>query len=229
MNGDAVSPGRNEASSRKTGVVIVKLSPLFAVAASGAAVSSIPAVAEAAKYEIDADHSTAQFAVKHMMVSTVRGELRKLNGVVEIDDRNLPRSSVEASIDASTIDTGVDKRDEHLRSADFFDVAKHPKITFKSTEVKKAGPDLYKVTGNLTMHGVTKRVVLDVEAPAAEIKDPYGNVKRGATATVTLNRKDFGLNWNVALEAGGVLVSETVKVTLDLQLVRKDRPSTASR
>lgn len=207
----------------------MKLSPLFAVAASGAAVSSIPAVAEAAKYEIDADHSTAQFAVKHMMVSTVRGEFRKLAGTANLDDRNLAASSIEASIDASTIDTGVDKRDEHLRSADFFDVAKHPKITFKSTEVKKAGVEKYKVTGNLTLHGVTKRVVLEVESPATEIKDPYGNVKRGAVATTTLNRKDFGLNWNVALEAGGVLVSETVKVTLDLQLVRKDGAATASR
>jgi polyisoprenoid-binding protein YceI len=207
----------------------MKLSPLFAMAASGAAFSSLPAVAEAAKYAIDADHSTAQFAVKHMMVSTVRGEFRKLAGTVEIDDRNLAHSSVEASIDAATIDTGVDKRDEHLRSADFFDVAKFPKITFKSTEVKKAGRDQYKVAGDLTLHGVTKRVVLDVEAPATEIKDPYGNVKRGAVATTTLNRKDFGLNWNVALEAGGVLVSEAVKITLDLQLVRKDGTTTAGR
>jgi polyisoprenoid-binding protein YceI len=155
--------------------------------------------------------------------------MRRLPSFSELDDRNLTGSRIEATIDATTIDTGVDKRDEHLRSPEFFDVAKHPTITFKSTEVKKAGPDKYKVTGNLTMRGVTKRVVLDVESPATEIKDPYGNVKRGAVATTTLNRKDFGLNWNVALEAGGVLVSDTVKVTLDLQLVRKGGATTAAR
>jgi polyisoprenoid-binding protein YceI len=129
---------------------------------------------------------------------------------------------VEASIDASSISTRMDKRDEHLRSPDFLDTAKFATIAFKSTEVKKAGEGKYKVAGNLTLHGVTKQVVLDVESPTTELKDPYGNVKRGAVATTTINRKDFGLNWNKTLEAGGVLVGESIQITIDLQLVRKD-------
>lgn len=207
----------------------MNLSRTAAVAALSGAAFSVPVTAQAARYEIDADHSTAQFAVKHMMVATVRGEFTTLSGVVNIDDKNLQQSSIEASFDAATINTRVEKRDAHLRSADFFDVAKYPKVVFKSTEVKKTGAGKYAVTGNLTLHGVTKAVVLAVESPANEVKDPYGNVKRGAVATATINRKDFGLNWNVALEAGGVLVSDTVKVTLELELVRKDLTTSAAR
>jgi polyisoprenoid-binding protein YceI len=187
-----------------------------------------PAVASAATYEIDPAHSSAQFAVKHMMVSTVRGEFTKLSGTANLDDKDLKNASVQATIDATTISTGVGKRDEHLRSPDFFDTAKFPTITFKSTSVKKAGADKYKVAGDLTLHGVTKPVVLDVESPTTEIKDPYGNTKRGAVATTTINRKDFGLNWNTALEAGGVLVGDSVKVTIDLQLARKEPAKTAA-
>lgn len=186
------------------------------------ALMGLPALAQAASYEIDPVHSSAQFAVKHMMISTVRGEFTKLSGTAVIDDKNLAKASVEASIEAGSISTRMDKRDEHLRSPDFFDTAKFPQIVFKSTEVKKAAEGKYKVTGNLTLHGVTKPVVLDVEAPQTELKDPYGNIKRGATATATINRKDFGLNWNKTLEAGGMLVGESVQITLDLQLVRKD-------
>ncbi len=186
------------------------------------ALMGLPALAQAANYEIDPVHSSAQFAVKHMMISTVRGEFTKLSGTAVIDDKNLAKASVEASIEAGSISTRMDKRDEHLRSPDFFDTAKFPQIVFKSTEVKKAAEGKYKVTGNLTLHGVTKPVVLDVEAPQTELKDPYGNIKRGATATATINRKDFGLNWNKTLEAGGMLVGESVQITLDLQLVRKD-------
>ncbi len=207
----------------------MNLSRTAAVAALSGAAFSLPVAAQAARYEIDADHSTAQFAVKHMMVATVRGEFTMLSGVVNIDDKNLKQSSIEATFDAGTINTRVEKRDAHLRSADFFDVAKFPKVVFKSTAVKKTGAGTYAVTGNLTLHGVTKAVVLAVESPANEVKDPYGNVKRGAVATTTINRKDFGLNWNVALEAGGVLVSDAVKVTLELELVRKDLTTTASR
>ena len=183
---------------------------------------ALSVLGHAANYEIDPVHSSAQFAVKHLMVSTVRGEFTKLSGTAVIDDKNLGKSTIEASIDAATISTREAKRDEHLRSPDFFDTAKFPSITFKSTEVKKAGDGKYKVTGNLTLHGVSKSVVLDVDAPATEVKDPYGNVKRGATATTTINRKDFGLGWNKALETGGVLVGESVQITIDLQLVRKD-------
>lgn len=186
------------------------------------ALVALPSLSQAANYEIDPSHSSAQFAVKHLMVSTVRGEFGKLSGTAVIDDKNLGKATVEASIDATTINTREPKRDEHLRSPDFFDTAKFPSITFKSTEVKKAGEGKYKVTGNLTIHGVTKSVVLDVDAPATEVKDPYGNVKRGATATATISRKDFGLTWNKALETGGVVVGDSVQITIDLQLVRKD-------
>jgi polyisoprenoid-binding protein YceI len=196
---------------------------MFAVAAV-----SVPALASAATYDIDPAHSSAQFAVKHMMVATVKGELAKVSGKINLDDKDLKASSVEAVIDAASISTRNEKRDAHLRSPDFFDVAKFPVITFKSTEVKKAGDGKYKVTGTLDMHGVSRPVVLDVVAPKAEVKDPMGNVKRGAVATTTLNRKDFGLNWNKALEAGGMLVGDTVSVTIDLELARTDT-STASR
>jgi polyisoprenoid-binding protein YceI len=174
-----------------------------------------------ASYAIDASHSRAAFAVKHMMVSTVRGDFSGLSGTVVLDEAEPARSRVEATIDARTVNTGVEMRDNHLRSPDFFDVEKFPTIRFVSTKVQKLDAENYAVTGDLTMHGVTRHVVLDVESPALELKDPYGNTKRGATATLTVNRKDYGLNWNTALEAGGVLVGESVRVTIDLQLVRK--------
>lgn len=183
---------------------------------------ALPSLAHAASYEIDPVHSSAQFAVKHMMISTVRGEFTKLSGTAVIDDKDLAKANISATIEAGSISTRIDKRDEHLRSPDFLDSAKFSSITFKSTEVKKAGEGKYKVTGNLTLHGVSKSVVLDVEAPTTELKDPYGNVKRGAVATTTINRKDFGLTWNKALEAGGVMVGENIQITIDLQLVRKD-------
>jgi polyisoprenoid-binding protein YceI len=201
----------------------MKISSLFAVLAL-----TVPAVAQAATYEVDPAHSAASFAVKHMMVSTVRGEFGKLTGAVVLDDADLKKAQIEATIDVSTINTRVAKRDEHLKSADFFDVAKFPTIVFKSTSVKRVSTGKYKVAGDLTMHGVTRPVVLDVDSPAKEMKDPFGNTARGATATAKLNRKDFGLNWNKALEAGGVLVGDTVDVTIDLSLNRKDAPPAAA-
>jgi polyisoprenoid-binding protein YceI len=191
--------------------------PDFA-AVSTPPVANVPAQA---KYEIDPAHSRASFAVRHMMVATVRGELTKLSGTVTLDAADPARSSVEATIDASTLNTGVEMRDNHLRSPDFFDVGKFPHITYKSTEVKKVGEETYAVTGDLTLHGVTKRVVLEVESPALEVKDPYGAHKRGAIASLSINRKDFGLHWNQGLEAGGVMVGETVRITIDLELARK--------
>lgn len=189
---------------------------------------SVPSLALAADYEIDASHSSAQFAVKHMMVTNVRGEFTKLSGTVNLDDKDLKKSKIEATIDATTINTREPKRDEHLRSPDFFDTAKHPTITFKSTAVKKKGPGKYQVDGDLTMRGVTKKVVLDVESPDTEVKDPWGNTKRGAVATTRINRKDFGLTWNKALEAGGMVVGDEVQVTIDLELNRKDGKSASS-
>ncbi len=190
----------------------------LAVTLAAFAVSS---VAWASTWEIDPAHSAAQFTVRHMMVSNVRGEFGKTTGTVTIDEKDLSRSIAEATIDTTTLSTREPNRDKHLKSPDFFDVEKYPTITFKSTSFKKVGPDKYKVTGDLTLHGVTKPVVLDVESSDAVSKDPKGNERRGATVTTTLNRKDFGLTWNKPIESGGVLVGDQVAINLDLELVKK--------
>lgn len=182
-----------------------------------AALVLAPAFAFAGSWDIDPSHSQAAFTVKHMMVTNVRGEFRKLSGKINLDDKDVTKSTVEATLDAASIDTNEPKRDAHLKSPDFFDVEKFPTITFKSTKVQKAGKKL-KVTGDLTMHGVTKPVVLDVEGPTPAIKDPWGNVKRAVFATTKVNRKDFGLNWNKALESGGMLVGDDINIELNLEL-----------
>jgi len=140
---------------------------------------------------------------------------------VTIDDADITKSKVDVTIDAASIDTANAKRDEHLRSPDFFDVAKYPTLKFVSTKVAKAGEGRLKVTGNLTIHGVTKEVVLDVEGPSPAVKDPWGNTKSGASATTKINRKDFGLTWNKALETGGMVVGEEVLITLEVELLKK--------
>jgi len=182
---------------------------------------ALPAFAFAQTWTIDPDHSNVGFKVRHLMVSNVKGSFEKLTGTVEIDDKDITKSKVEVSIDTNSINTNVQKRDEHLRSADFFDVAKFPAMTFVSKNVVKAGKDNLKVTGDLTLHGVTKQVVLDVEGPSKESKDPWGNIRRGATATTKINRKDFGLVWNKALETGGVAVGEEVTITLEIEMIKK--------
>jgi polyisoprenoid-binding protein YceI len=182
---------------------------------------ALPALATAATWTIDPDHSNIGFKVKHLMVSNVKGNFEKHNGTVDINDKDITKSKVEVTIDTNSINTGVQKRDEHLRSADFFDVAKFPTMTFVSKKVAKAGKDKLKVTGDLTLHGVTKEVVLNVEGPSKESKDPWGNIRKGATATATINRKDFGLNWNKALETGGVLVGEEIAINLEIEMIKK--------
>lgn len=191
------------------------------------AVLAAPTFAFGAEYVIDSGHSGATFAVKHMVVSTVRGSFGKTEGTLVIDDADITKSSVTATIDVNTINTNEPKRDEHLRGADFFDTAKFPTITFKSTKVEKAGEGKLKVTGDLTIHGVTKPVVLDVEGPSSELKDPWGNFKRGASATTKINRKDFGLIWNKTLDTGGLAVGEEVAITIDLELNKKVAPAAA--
>jgi polyisoprenoid-binding protein YceI len=202
----------------------MKLSLKPAVAAL---VLAAPSFAFAAEFEIDSAHSGAQFSVKHLMVSNVRGAFSKVTGKANIDEKDITKSSVEATIDATTVNTNEPKRDEHLRSPDFFDTAKYPTITFKSTKVEQAGQNL-KVSGDLTLHGVTKPVVLDVEGFTTESKDPWGNTKRGGVATTKINRKDFGLGWNKVLETGGVAVGEEVAITLDLELNKKQAPAPAA-
>jgi polyisoprenoid-binding protein YceI len=173
------------------------------------------------RWNIDPTHSGVHFTVRHMVISKVRGSFDRYQGSIEFDPANPEASKVSVSIEAGSINTREPKRDEHLKSPDFFDVAKYPAITFKSTSVKQAGEGKLEVAGNLTMHGVTKPVTLAVEGPAKESKDPWGNTKSGVAATTKLNRKDFGLGWNKALETGGVVVGDEVAVTIDLELTKK--------
>ena len=183
-----------------------------------------PAPAETAgahRYEIDSSHSSASFKVRHLMVSNVRGEFRSVAGSVVIDEVDVTRSTVDVTIDATSIDTHDEKRDQHLRSADFFDVATYPTLTFKSKRVQAGkGGGLF-VTGDLSLHGVTREVTLDVEPLSPEVADPWGNIKRGASARTRLNRKDFGLVWNATLDGGGVLVGEEMSVTIEVELGRR--------
>lgn len=182
---------------------------------------ALPLVASASTWTIDPDHSNVGFKVKHLMVSNVKGNFDKHSGTVDLNDKDITRSKVEVSIDTASINTNVAKRDEHLRSADFFDVAKYPTMTFVSKKVARAGKDRLKVTGDLTLHGVTRQVVLDVDPLSKESKDPWGNIRRGTTATTRIDRKDFGLTWNKGLETGGVLVGEEVLITLEIEIIRK--------
>jgi len=170
-------------------------------------------------YQIDTSHSAAQFKVRHMMIANVKGEFDKVSGTVNFDPANPAASSVEATIDASTISTRDEQRDGHLKSADFLDVEKFPTINFKSKKVTATGSDSFNVIGDLTIHGVTKEVKLDVEELTGEAKDPWGNLRRGATAKTRINRKDFGMAFNVALEAGGFLVGEDVDLTIDVEMI----------
>jgi len=187
------------------------------------------APARASVWEIDSAHSSTEFSVKHMMVSTAKGRFDKITGTLNLDDKNPTKSSIELTIDANTIDTHEPKRDGHLKSPDFFDVAKYPTITFKSTKIEKAGKGKYKVTGDLTMHGVTKPVTLAVDGPTAPLKNPFGSTSSGASATGKINRKDWGLTWNKPLEAaGGVLVGDEVTINVDLELTSKPEAPAAA-
>jgi len=184
-------------------------------------VIGVPCLAAASMWQIDPVHTSAQFAVRHLMVSTVRGALGKVTGTAKLDDSDLTKSSVEASIDVTGIDTREPKRDEHLKSPDFFDVAKYPTITFKSKKITPVSDSKFQVTGDLTMHGVTKEVVLDVEGSPKPFTDPMGNLKLGGVANTKLNRKDFGVQWNKAMDGGGVVVGDTVDVTIDVELIKQ--------
>ena len=170
-------------------------------------------------YTIDPSHSTAGFKIRHLMVANVRGEFSNVTGTVAFDPTEPANSKIQASIDASTIHTRDEKRDAHLKSADFLDVEKFPTIDFVSTKITGSGQE-WKVTGDLSIHGVTRQVVLEVEGPTPEAKDPWGGTRTGASASTKINRKDFGLTWNMALETGGVLVADELTIHLELELVR---------
>lgn len=173
-----------------------------------------------ATFQLDPAHSSVTFNVKHMMIAKVHGAFETVAGKLEYDRANPDKASAEAVIQAGSITTHQDQRDEHLRSPDFFDVGKFPELTFKSKKVSVHGDEL-KVVGDLTIKGVSKEIVLKAELPSDEQKDPYGNVKIGLSASAKINRKDFGLGWNAALETGGVLVGEDVNIQLDLQFAKQ--------
>lgn len=172
------------------------------------------------QFKIDPSHSTASFTIKHMMISKVHGAFEKLTGSLEYDFNNPTKARFEVEIAAASINTREEARDKHLRSPDFFDVEQYPAILFRSTSVERAGDQL-KVVGDLTIHGVTRPVTLAVEGPSEEMKDPWGNIKIGLSATTKIKRKDFGLNWNAALEAGGFLVGDEVTMSVDVQYVKQ--------
>jgi polyisoprenoid-binding protein YceI len=170
-------------------------------------------------WKIDPAHSSAQFVVRHMMITNVRGGFSGLQGTVVYDPDDLKASSVDVTIDVNTLSTGDPTRDTHVKSADFLDVEKYPTITFKSKSITRDGDGL-KVTGDLTIHGVTKEVVLNVDGPTEEQKDPWGNIRVGASATAKIKRSDFGLTWNAALETGGIMLGDDVKLELEVSLIK---------
>jgi polyisoprenoid-binding protein YceI len=171
-------------------------------------------------YEIDTAHSSAQFSIRHMMITNVRGGFSTIKGTAVYDSDNPGASTVTAVIDAGSINTLDAARDTHLKSGDFLDVEKYPEIAFKSTKVEYAGPGEAKVTGDLTIHGVTKQVTLAVEGPTAEGKDPWGNTRAGASATTKIKRSDFGLTFNVALETGGIMVGDDLKIEIEVEMIK---------
>jgi len=178
---------------------------------------------ETTRWEIDPAHTTVEFSVKHMMFTTVRGRFKGVKGTIEVDEKNPDRSSVNVEIDAASIDTGAPDRDTHLRSADFLDVEQHPKLTFRSKRVEGAANregDEFRVTGDLSIRDKTIEVALDVTYTGRG-KDPWGGERAGANATTEIDRRDWGLQWNQALETGGVLVGNKVKIEIDVQAVRQ--------
>jgi polyisoprenoid-binding protein YceI len=193
--------------------VLLSLAPTLALAATST-------------WNFDASHSQVGFAVKHLVISNVRGEFGAYQGKLVLDDADVTRSTVEATIDVNSVTTKVADRDTHLKSADFFDAASYPSITFKSTKVAQAGKDKLKVTGDLTLHGVTRPVILDVST-SPEVKGMFGETRRAFAGTTKLSRKEFGLVWNKLVEAGPA-VGDELAISLDVELV-KDAPKTAAK
>jgi polyisoprenoid-binding protein YceI len=206
---------------------ITTATAVFAVVLAALLAAALPAFAEAVTYTVDKAHSEAIFQVRHL-VSKVSGEFKEFDGTIKMDAANPAASSVTFTIDAASISTDVADRDKHLRSEDFFSVEKYPQITFVSTKIEPKGGDQYAVTGQLTMRGVTKEITLPVTF-LGEVKDPWGNTKAGFETAITLNRKDYGINWNKALDQGGVLVGDDVQINVNLEVLKqaaaKDAPA----
>jgi len=196
---------------------------VLALAATG--VLLVPALARASTWDIDPAHTSIEFSVRHMMVSTVKGQFEKVKGTLELDDKDVTKSTVEVTIDVGSVNTHEAKRDGHLKSPDFFDTAKFPAATFKSTKVQKAGKNKLKVTGDFRLHGVTKPVVLEVEGPTEAFKTPFGTTVRGIHAIGKIDRKDFEIGWNKVLDNGGVVVGNEVTLDLSAELTEKVAPA----
>lgn len=173
------------------------------------------------KWQIDPAHSAAHFSVRHLMISNVRGEFTKLSGSALINPADPAKSTVEVTIEAASLNTREPQRDEHLRSADFFDVANYSTLSFRSRRIESQGAGNLKLTGDLTIRGVTKEVTFEVEGPTPSMKDPWGNVRAGVAASAKINRKEFGLVWNTLTEAGGVVVGEEIKITIEAELIQQ--------
>ena len=193
----------------------------IALAATAAAVLSLPAAAGTSTWQIDPQHSSAQFSVRHLAISTVRGAFSKLTGTIVLDENDVTKSTVDVTIDVSTVDTREPNRDNDLRSDKFFDVAHYPSMTFKSKKVEQVAPGKLKVTGDLTIRGTTREVVLDVDGPTAPVKDPWGHQRAAVNATTKINRQDFGVKWNATMDNGGVVVGDDVPITIDVEMVKQ--------
>jgi polyisoprenoid-binding protein YceI len=191
------------------------------ISATLAAVLAVSASATTTTWQIDPQHTAAGFAVKHLMISTVRGQFKGVTGTVNWDDQDISKSTVDITIDANTVDTSEPKRDADLKSDKFFDVAKYPTITFKSKKIEQVSAGKLKITGDLTIHGVTKEAVLDAEGPTPPVKDPWGNTRVAANATTKINRQDFGVKWNANMDGSGVVVGDDVAITIDLEMIKK--------
>ena len=182
----------------------------------------IPVLASGSTWQIDPGHSSFQFKVRHMMVSNVRGDFGKMTkGVIFLDDQDVANTKAEVIIEAVSINTGHAKRDEHLRGPDFFDVTRYPTLTFVSKQVTKIDSDKLRATGELTIRGITREIILEVYGLTPEVKDPGGTYRRGLTATTKINRKDFGLTWNRVLDTGGVVVGDEVEISVEIEMLRK--------
>lgn len=193
----------------------------IAVTAGLAAICSLPATGATSTWQIDPMHSAAQFSVRHLGISTVRGGFSNVKGTINYDDMDVSKSTVDVTIDVTTVDTREPDRDKDLKSDKFFDVAHYPAMTFKSKKVEQAGAGKLKVTGDLTIRGVTKEVVLDVEGPTAPVTDPWKNQRAAAIASTKINRQDFGVKWNATLDNGGVVVGDDVAINIDVEMVQK--------
>jgi polyisoprenoid-binding protein YceI len=199
---------------------MLKAARRIGVASALVVLATFSALAQTSDWTIDPAHSTAQFTVRHLAISNVSGTFTKVSGTIAFNEKDITQSQVNASIDASSVDTRVENRDKDLKSPHFFEVDKYPTIDFKSKRIAKSG-DKLQVIGDLTIHGTTREVTLDGDGPTPEISDPWGNARRGFSATTSINRKDFNLTYNNLLKSGEAVVGDTVKIQIDVELVKK--------